>query len=40
MTRAHPDPERFDPTRHLTPEGKIIPQARQNNGIFFGFGRR
>ena len=40
MTRAHSDPERFDPTRHLTPDGKIIPQARQNNGIFYGFGRR
>ncbi|KAL4072597.1 cytochrome P450 [Scleroderma yunnanense] len=40
MTRGHSDPKFFDPTRHLTPDGKILPQARQNNGVYFGFGRR
>lgn len=40
MTRNCSDPERFDPKRHLTPDGQIIPQARQQHGIHFGFGRR
>ncbi|KAI6042946.1 cytochrome P450 [Pisolithus marmoratus] len=40
MTRNCSDPERFDPMRHLTPDGEIIPQARQNHGMQFGFGRR
>ncbi|KAL4072602.1 cytochrome P450 [Scleroderma yunnanense] len=40
MTRGHSDPKLFDPTRHLTPDGQILPQARQNNGVYFGFGRR
>ncbi|KAI6006590.1 cytochrome P450 [Pisolithus orientalis] len=40
MTRNCPDPERFDPTRHLTFDGQVIPQARQHYGIHFGFGRR
>ncbi|KAI6003412.1 cytochrome P450 [Pisolithus marmoratus] len=34
------DPERFDPTRHLTSDGQLSPEARQNNSIFFGFGKR
>ncbi|KAI6003409.1 cytochrome P450 [Pisolithus marmoratus] len=34
------DPERFDPTRHLTSDGQLSPQARQNKLIFFGFGKR
>ncbi|KAL4072599.1 cytochrome P450 [Scleroderma yunnanense] len=35
-----PDPDRFDPSRHLTSDGHLIPQAKQNNDLFFGFGRR
>ncbi|KAI6042970.1 cytochrome P450 [Pisolithus marmoratus] len=34
------DPELFDPTRHLTSDGQLSPEARQNNSIFFGFGKR
>ncbi|KAI6042971.1 cytochrome P450 [Pisolithus marmoratus] len=34
------NPERFDPTRHLTSDGRLSPQAKQNNSIFFGFGKR
>ncbi|KAI6116835.1 cytochrome P450 [Pisolithus croceorrhizus] len=34
------DPERFDPTRYLTVDGKLQPDAKQNNSKFFGFGRR
>ncbi|KAI6146092.1 cytochrome P450-like protein [Pisolithus tinctorius] len=34
------DPERFDPGSHLTPEGQLATQAKQNNSPFFGFGRR
>ncbi|KAI6042940.1 cytochrome P450 [Pisolithus marmoratus] len=40
MTRNCPNPEHFEPMRHLTPDGQITPQARQNHGLFFGFGRR
>ncbi|KAI6155077.1 cytochrome P450 [Pisolithus tinctorius] len=40
MSRDCPDPERFDPSRHLTPGGQLTPQAKQNNSLFFGFGRR
>ncbi|KAI6003406.1 cytochrome P450 [Pisolithus marmoratus] len=32
--------DRFDPTRHLTSDGELSPQARQNYFIFFGFGKR
>lgn len=38
--QGYDDPERFDPTRHLTSEGQLSPQARQNNSMFFGFGKR
>ncbi|KAI6117223.1 cytochrome P450 [Pisolithus croceorrhizus] len=38
--RGHNDPDRFDPTRHLTPDGQLSPGARQNNSIFYGFGKR
>ncbi|KAI6117218.1 hypothetical protein EDD16DRAFT_1012649 [Pisolithus croceorrhizus] len=34
------DPDRFDPTRHLTPDGQLSPEARQNNSIFYRFGKR
>ncbi|KAI6006592.1 cytochrome P450 [Pisolithus orientalis] len=34
------DPERFDPTRHLTSDGKLKPNANQDNTKYFGFGRR
>ncbi|KAI6123340.1 cytochrome P450, partial [Pisolithus croceorrhizus] len=34
------DPERFDPTRYLTVDGKLQPDAKQSNSKFFGFGRR
>ncbi|KAG6330958.1 hypothetical protein ID866_8131 [Astraeus odoratus] len=34
------DPERFDPTRHLTIDGQLKPEAEQNNSKYFGFGRR
>ncbi|KAI5988513.1 cytochrome P450 [Pisolithus albus] len=38
--RGYDDSDRFDPTRHLTPDGQLIPEARQNNSIFYGFGKR
>ncbi|KAI6006539.1 cytochrome P450 [Pisolithus orientalis] len=38
--QGYGDPERFDPTRHLTSDGQLSPQARQNNSMFFGFGKR
>ncbi|KAG6332680.1 hypothetical protein ID866_6411 [Astraeus odoratus] len=34
------DPERFDPTRHLAPDGQLKPESKQRNSIYFGFGRR
>ncbi|KAI6120009.1 cytochrome P450 [Pisolithus croceorrhizus] len=34
------DPERFDPTRYLTVDEKLQPDAKQSNSKFFGFGRR
>ncbi|KAI6128870.1 cytochrome P450 [Pisolithus croceorrhizus] len=40
MSRECPDPERFDPSRHLSPDGQLAPQANQQNALFFGFGRR
>ena len=33
-------PERFDPIRHLEPDGQLKPQAKQVYSILFGFGRR
>jgi len=40
MSRDFPNPEHFDPSRHLAADGKLASQAKQNNSIFFGFGRR
>ncbi|KAI6042967.1 cytochrome P450-like protein [Pisolithus marmoratus] len=37
---GYDDSDRFDPTRHLTSDGQLSPQARQNYFIFFGFGKR
>ena len=34
------DPERFDPSRHLTLDGQLKPEAKQNVVKYFGFGRR
>ncbi|KIM68481.1 hypothetical protein SCLCIDRAFT_955299 [Scleroderma citrinum Foug A] len=34
------DPERFDPSRHLTLEGQVKPEAKQSISKYFGFGRR
>ncbi|KAI6117220.1 cytochrome P450 [Pisolithus croceorrhizus] len=34
------DPDRFDPTRHLTPDGQLSPEAKQNNSLFYGLGKR
>jgi len=34
------DPERFDPSRHLTSEGQVKPEAKQSMAKYFGFGRR
>ncbi|KAI6042914.1 cytochrome P450 [Pisolithus marmoratus] len=34
------DPERFDPTRYLTADGKLKPNVMQDNSKYFGFGRR
>ncbi|KAG6333943.1 hypothetical protein ID866_5140 [Astraeus odoratus] len=40
MNRECSDPETFDPTRHLTADGQLTPEAKQNNLKYFGFGRR
>ncbi|KAI5988512.1 cytochrome P450 [Pisolithus albus] len=37
---GYDDPDRFDPTRHLTPDGQLRPESRQHNLIFYGFGKR
>ena len=34
------DPEIFDPSRYLTPDGKLKPEAKQSTSKYFGFGRR
>ncbi|KAG6330425.1 hypothetical protein ID866_8664 [Astraeus odoratus] len=34
------NPEHFDPARHLTSDGKIKPESKQRNSIYFGFGKR
>ncbi|KAG6333946.1 hypothetical protein ID866_5143 [Astraeus odoratus] len=36
MARDCPNPERFDPSRHLSPDGQLSSQAKQNNALFFG----
>ncbi|KAI6108189.1 cytochrome P450, partial [Pisolithus sp. B1] len=40
LTRAVTRKFRSRTLRHLTPDGQLIPQAKQNYGIYFGFGRR
>ncbi|KAI5988515.1 cytochrome P450 [Pisolithus albus] len=37
---GYDDPDRFDPTRHLAPDGQLRPESRQHNLIFYGFGKR
>ncbi|KAI6098051.1 cytochrome P450 [Pisolithus croceorrhizus] len=37
---GYDDPDRFDPTRHLTPDGQLSPEAKQNNSLFYGLGKR
>ena len=36
----HSDAERFDPSRHLTSDGQLKPEAKQSVVKYFGFGRR
>ncbi|KAI6167945.1 cytochrome P450 [Pisolithus thermaeus] len=40
VNNDYSDPERFDPTRHLTADGKLRPDAKQASSKYFGFGRR
>ncbi|KAI6155075.1 cytochrome P450 [Pisolithus tinctorius] len=40
MSNQYNDPECFDPGRYLTPDGKLKPDAQQDNSQYFGFGRR
>lgn len=40
VNNEYNDPERFDPTRHLTADGQLKPDAMQDNSKYFGFGRR
>ncbi|KAL4072603.1 cytochrome P450 [Scleroderma yunnanense] len=39
-TSEHSDPEKFDPSRYLTPDGQLKPEAKQSVSKYFGFGRR
>ena len=36
----HSDVEKFDPSRHLTSDGQLKPEAKQSVVKYFGFGRR
>jgi cytochrome P450 len=36
----YPDPEVFNPSRYLTPEGTLDPSVRDPSTACFGFGRR
>jgi hypothetical protein len=36
----YPDPEVFNPSRYLTPEGELDPSVRDSGTACFGFGRR
>jgi cytochrome P450 len=36
----YPDPETFNPSRYLTPDGKLDPSVRDPRTACFGFGRR
>ncbi|KAL4072596.1 cytochrome P450 [Scleroderma yunnanense] len=38
-TSEHSDPEKFDPSRYLTPDGNLKPEAKQSVSKYFGFGR-
>ncbi|KAI6042947.1 cytochrome P450 [Pisolithus marmoratus] len=40
VNNEYSNPERFDPTRHLTADGKLKPDAKQDSSKYFGFGRR
>lgn len=40
VNNEYNDPERFDPTRHLTADRQLKPDAMQDNSKYFGFGRR
>lgn len=37
---VYPNPDRFDPTRHLTPDGQLNLDASDPAEAAFGFGRR
>ncbi|KAL4064490.1 cytochrome P450 [Scleroderma citrinum] len=39
-TRGYSDPESFEPSRHLTSDGQLKPEAKQDILKYFGFGRR
>jgi cytochrome P450 len=38
--KDYPNPEVFDPSRYLTPEGTLDPSVRDPRTACFGFGRR
>jgi cytochrome P450 len=38
--KDYPNPEVFDPSRYLTPEGVLDPSVRDPRTACFGFGRR
>ncbi|KAI6108175.1 cytochrome P450 [Pisolithus sp. B1] len=40
VNNDYSDPEHFDPTRHLTADGKLRPDAKPGSSKYFGFGRR
>ncbi|KAI6108178.1 cytochrome P450 [Pisolithus sp. B1] len=40
VNKEYCDPELFDPTRHLTEDGRLRPHAKQDNSKYFGFGKR
>ncbi|KAI6024701.1 family 64 cytochrome P450 [Pisolithus microcarpus] len=40
VNNEYSSPEHFDPTRHLTEDGRLRPDAMQDSSKYFGFGRR
>ncbi|KIK24043.1 hypothetical protein PISMIDRAFT_421565 [Pisolithus microcarpus 441] len=40
VNNEYSNPEHFDPTRHLTEDGRLRPDAMQDSSKYFGFGRR
>lgn len=36
----YPDPSKFDPTRHLSPEGEFCGEKKLADSTIFGHGRR